>query len=80
MKASPVASAPGIGESWRSTVLPADNAIPFRAWSANLDEMVSTAYEFNPDWAALNAGLQALDGQEHVAASGQYPRLGLKGG
>lgn len=68
-----------IGYSWRSTVIPADNEVPFRAWSGNLDDMVSTSYEFNPDWAELEAGLRALDGEQRTAVSGRYPRLGLKG-
>ncbi|MFP5229872.1 MAG: TolC family protein [Acidobacteriota bacterium] len=68
-----------MGYSWRSTVIPADTAIPFRAWQGNLDEMVTTAYEFNPDWAELEAGLKALGGEERSAESGHYPKLGLKG-
>jgi outer membrane protein TolC len=68
-----------IGYSWRSTVVPADTEIPIRIAPGNLDQMVSTSYEFNPDWAELEAGLKALDGEQRAAASGHYPQLGLKG-
>jgi outer membrane protein len=68
-----------MGYSWRSTVIPADSEVPFRAWEGNLEEMVSNSYEFNPDWNELEAGLKALDGQEREAESGHFPRIGLKG-
>ncbi len=68
-----------IGLSWKSTVVPTDEEIPFQAYSGNLDELVSDSYEFNPDWAQINAGLRALEGERITAASGFYPRIGLKG-
>ena len=68
-----------IGYSWRSTVIPADTEIPYSAWQGDLDQMVTDAYSFNPDWNSLEAGLKALDGEQRAAASGHYPRIGLKG-
>jgi outer membrane protein TolC len=40
---------------------------------------VSTAYEFNPDWAKLEAGLKALDGAVETARSGYYPKIAVTG-
>ncbi len=68
-----------IGLSWKSSVLPKDETIPFAPFAGNLDEMVATAYEFNPDWAEIDAGLKALDGERLTATSGYFPRVGLKG-
>lgn len=68
-----------IGYSWRSTVVPSDTEIPYRAWQGDLDAMVATAYEFNPDWAELEAGLKALKGERRADESGHFPRIGLKG-
>jgi outer membrane protein TolC len=68
-----------IGLSWRSSVIPGDQEIPFHAYAGNLDDLVSSSYEFNPDWAKLDAGLRALEGERLAASSGHYPKLGLKG-
>jgi outer membrane protein len=68
-----------IGLSWKSTVIPKDEEVPYQAYGGNLDELVSTAYEFNPDWAEIDAGLRALEGERATAASGYYPKVGLKG-
>ncbi len=68
-----------IGLSWKSSVIPTDQEVPYQAHAGNLDAMVATAYEFNPDWAQLEAGLRALEGERVTAASGYFPRIGLKG-
>jgi outer membrane protein TolC len=68
-----------IGLSWKSTVIPKDEQIPFQPYTGNLDELVSTAYEFNPDWAEIDAGLKAFEGERATAASGYFPKIGLKG-
>jgi outer membrane protein TolC len=68
-----------IGLSWKSTVIPRDEEIPFQRFAGNLDELVSTAYEFNPDWAEIDAGLKAFEGERAMAASGYFPKVGLKG-
>jgi outer membrane protein TolC len=68
-----------MGLSWKSSVIPKDAEIPFQPYAGNLDELVSTAYEFNPDWAEIDAGLKALDGERATAASGYFPKVGLKG-
>jgi len=68
-----------IGLSWKSSVIPKDEDVPYRPYDGDLNALVSTAYEFNPDWTEIDAGLKALDGERITAASGYYPRIGLKG-
>lgn len=68
-----------IGLSWKSTVVPKDEEVPYQEYAGDLNEMVTTAYEFNPDWAQVEAGLRALEGERITAASGYYPKIGLKG-
>jgi outer membrane protein TolC len=68
-----------MGLSWQSSVVPADETIPDDQVPGNLEELVATAYEFNPDWAEIDAGLRALEGERTAAASGFYPRVGFKG-
>ncbi len=68
-----------MGLEWNATVRPADDEVPYRPFAGNLDELVSTAYEFNPDWAKLEAGLRAMQGAVTTARSGHYPKLALTG-
>ncbi len=68
-----------IGLSWKSSVIPKDEEVPFQPYGGNLDDLVSSAYEFSPDWAAINAGLRALEGERMTAASSYYPKVGIKG-
>lgn len=68
-----------LGLSWKSTVVPKDEQVPFQNYAGDLNEMVATAYEFNPDWAGIEAGLRALEGQRLTAASEYLPKIGLKG-
>src|ERR1017187_8466228 len=68
-----------IGYSWKSTVIPVDKEIPFHPYAGDMNDLVSTAYDFNPDWAKIDAGLRALEGERMTAVSGHYPTVGLKG-
>ena len=68
-----------IGLSWKSTVVPKDDQVPFEAYAGDLNEMVAISYEFNPDWAEIEAGLRSLEGQRRTAASEFFPKIGLKG-
>jgi outer membrane protein len=68
-----------MGLSWKSSVVPKEDAVPFNPYGGNLDDLVSTAYEFNPDWAEIDAGLRALEGERLTASSGYFPKIGLKG-
>ena len=68
-----------MGLPWNATVRPSDGELPFRPFAGRLDELVTTAYEFNPDWARLEAGLRALEGAVSTARSGYYPKVALTG-
>jgi outer membrane protein len=68
-----------MGLSWKSSVQPSDEDVPYQPYSGNLDELVTTAYEFNSDWQKIEAGQRAFEGERLTAASGHYPKLGLTG-
>jgi outer membrane protein TolC len=68
-----------MGLSWKSSVEPSDADVPYQPYAGNLDELVSTAYEFNPDWKKIDAGLRAFEGERLTASSGHYPKLALTG-
>jgi outer membrane protein len=68
-----------MGLPWDSTVRPLAEEIPYQPFAGNLSEMVSAAYEFNPDWAKLEAGLRALNGAVKTERSAYYPKIALTG-
>jgi outer membrane protein TolC len=68
-----------MGLPWNATVRPSEEELPYRPYAGNLDELVSSAYEINPDWVKLDAGLRALEGGVSVARSGYYPKVALTG-
>lgn len=68
-----------LGMAWRESVEPADTVIPFTPVAVDPAHLVDAAYEFNPDWNRLEAGLRALDGAGRTARSGHYPRVALAG-
>lgn len=68
-----------MGLSWRENIQPADTQIPFEPYPAKLDELVAAAYQFNPDWAQLEAGIRAAEGALKTAKSGFFPKIALTG-
>ena len=68
-----------MGLAWNATVRPSEQEVPHRPFAGNLEELVGTAYQFNPDWAKLEAGLRALDGAVGTARSGYYPKVAVTG-
>jgi len=68
-----------LGLSWRDTVSPQAAEIPFTPFQGNLEELVGTAYRFNPDWGRFEAGLSAAAGAVRTARSGHYPKVALTG-
>ena len=68
-----------IGLPWNTTVRPSAEELPYQPFTGNLGDLVTTAYEFNPDWAKLEAGLKALDGALATARSAYYPKIALTG-
>jgi outer membrane protein TolC len=68
-----------MGLPWNATVRSSAEELPNRSYAGNLDELVSTAYEFNPDWAQLEAGLKAMQGAVTAARSDYFPKLAFTG-
>jgi outer membrane protein TolC len=68
-----------MGLSWNSSVKPADKEIPYTPVAANLDHLVGDAYQFNPDWNKIEAGIRAAEGAVQTARSDYYPKLALTG-
>ncbi len=68
-----------MGLPWNSSVTPVDTEIPFTPFGGRLENLVGTAYRFNPDWAAIEAGIRAAEGAALTAQSGHYPRIALMG-
>jgi outer membrane protein len=68
-----------MGLPWNATVRPSEQEMPHQPFAGSLDQLVGTAYEFNPDWVKLEAGLRALNGAVTTARSGYYPKIALTG-
>jgi outer membrane protein TolC len=68
-----------MGLPWNVSVKPSAEEIPFQPYTGNLEELVSTSYQFSPDWRKLEAGLQATEGAVTTAKSDYYPKLALTG-
>ena len=78
-KMAQAALANTMGLAWNASVKPSDEEIPFQPFAGNLDDLVSTSYQFSPDWKKLDAGLQALEGGVTTAKSEYYPKLAVTG-
>ena len=68
-----------MGLPWNFSVKPADTEMPFAPFANGLEDLVGTAYRFNPDWAKIEAGIRAADGSVLTAMSGHYPKLAVTG-
>ena len=68
-----------IGFSWNTSISPADKELSYTPYSGNLDKLVSTAYEFSPDWAKIEAGLRAAEGAIRTERSEYVPKLAITG-
>lgn len=68
-----------MGMEWEKPVEPAPEDLPFTPAKAELKDLVSGAYSFNPDWARLEAALDAAAAKIDEARSGHLPRIGLFG-
>jgi outer membrane protein TolC len=68
-----------MGRPWDSSVKPADSEIPYAAFPGQLDKLVGTAYQFNPDWAKLEAAIRAAEASVLTAQSGHFPKLAVIG-
>ena len=68
-----------MGLEWQNPVEPSPEPLPFMASKTELPDLVSGAYKFNPDWARLDAGLEAAAAKIDEAQSGHLPKVGLFG-
>ncbi|WP_221029245.1 TolC family protein [Actomonas aquatica] len=68
-----------MGRSWRDSVTPADKELPWLPITPDLNNLVSAAYEFSPDWSRLEAALRAAEGGVRTARSGYHPKVALTG-
>jgi outer membrane protein TolC len=68
-----------MGLPWNTSIKPLDKEIPFTPFAGNLDDMVSSAYQFNPDWNKVEAGIRAAEGAVRTANSDYYPKLAVTG-
>lgn len=68
-----------MGLDWNRTINVAESEIPLHHYQADLGEVVSNAYLFNPDWARLQEALKAAEAQIDAATSGYFPRVALVG-
>jgi len=73
------ALANSMGLPWHASVAPTDREMPFTPFFGQLDDMVGTAYRFNPDWAKVEAAIRAAEGALRTAGSGHYPKLAATG-
>lgn len=68
-----------MGLPWNSSVKPVDKETPYAPFIKPLDGLVSSAYQFNPDWAKVEAGIRAAEGAVRTANSEYYPKLAVTG-
>ena len=68
-----------MGLPWSVSVKPTDGEIPFTALADPLGSLVEAAYQSNPDWAKIEAGLRAAEGSLLTAKSGSSPKVALTG-
>ncbi|MBF0100804.1 MAG: TolC family protein [Desulfobacterales bacterium] len=73
------ALANSMGLTWEASVKPLDSEIPYTRFVNKLEELVSSAYQYNPDWSKVEAALRSLEGAVKTDESGHYPKLALTG-
>lgn len=73
------ALANSMGYNWKSEVRPAESSLAFHPLGEKADDLIANAYEFNPDWRQLEAGLQAAEAKVREEESTYAPRVALIG-
>lgn len=68
-----------MGLPWDASVKPTDTQIPFTSFAGQLNGLVGTAYQFNPDWAKVKAAIRAAEGAVLTAQSGHFPKIAMTG-
>jgi outer membrane protein len=67
------------GLDWDTKLEVKEEDIPYQPYRAHLEEMITRAYLFNPDWNKLKAGLGAAEAKIMEARSGFLPKVMLTG-
>ena len=73
------ALANSMGLDWKASARPSAGEIPFEPYAGDMQDLANTAYQFNPDWNKLEAGLRAAEGATATAKSGYFAKLALTG-
>ena len=68
-----------MGLPWDASIKPTDTQIPFTSFAGQLDDLVGTAYQFNPDWVKVKAAIRAAEGAALTAQSGHFPKIAMTG-
>ncbi|MDP6779180.1 MAG: TolC family protein [Candidatus Latescibacteria bacterium] len=68
-----------MGLDWDTDITVVEPEIPFVPFEGDLKRLVGSSYRFSPDWARLEAGLDAAEGQVKEAKSGYWPKLAFQG-
>ena len=68
-----------MGLSWQTDFDLAEKEIPCPQFNADLSQMVSDAYQFNPDWSRLLAGLEVARAGVRKEKSARWPQVALTG-
>jgi outer membrane protein len=68
-----------MGLPWNTQITLTEPDVPFRPYGGDLTKLVSTAYEFNPDWLKFNKGIEAAQAGVQEANSGFLPKVAITG-
>ncbi len=68
-----------MGLEWDIPLELSQTELPFAPYRADLKKLVGNAYSFNPDWAKIQAGLEAAEAKIKEANSGHFPKIALFG-
>ncbi len=69
----------GMGLSWRSEIVPADEGLRFEPLGGELEQLVSDTYRYSPDWEKVQAGLDVYRARVDEQRSKMRPRLAFFG-
>ena len=68
-----------MGLEWDLPLELSQTELPFAPYQTDLKKLVGNAYSFNPDWAKIQAGLEAAEAKIKEAKSGHFPKIALFG-
>ncbi|MBT8341585.1 MAG: TolC family protein [Desulfatitalea sp.] len=68
-----------MGYAWDQPIRLAQDHIPYEPVGADLTQMISDAYRFNPDWKQLEAAIDAFEARVDEARADHFPKIGLNG-